>query len=184
MRVTLFMATSVNGLIARPDYREDFLSRRNWDSFLECASRTGALIWGRKTHEKFRRYGPQYFETMQGFRKVVVSTDRALSLEEGFERAGSPAEAVAVLQGHGLQEATLAGGSILNTSFAEEGLIDAVEVNIESVVVGRGIPLFAPGTFDLALQLSDVKQLGDGLVQLRYVVTPDPLMPRQQSEKS
>jgi dihydrofolate reductase len=173
MNVTLFMATSLNGLIARPDYREDFLSRRNWDSFLDCARRTGALIWGRKTHEKFRRYGRQYFQTMNGLRKVVVSTDRAFSLEQGFELAGSPSEALAVLQGHGLQEATLAGGSILNTSFAKEQLIDAVEINIEPVVVGRGIPLFAAGDFDLALQLADVRQLGDGLVQLRYVVRRD-----------
>lgn len=49
MKVTLFMPMSLNGLIVRPDYREDFLSRQNWDSFVACARRTGAFIWGRKT---------------------------------------------------------------------------------------------------------------------------------------
>ena len=173
MNVTLFMAMSLNGLIARPDYREDFLSRQNWDSFLDCARRTGAFIWGRRTHEKFRRYGRQYFETMNGLRKIVVSTDQKFALEEGFELAGSPREALARLQGYTLQEATLAGGSVLNTSFAKERLIDTVEINVEPVVVGRGISLFAPGDFDLVLDLASVRQLSDRLVQLRYRVRKD-----------
>lgn len=170
MKITLFMATSLNGVIARPDYREDFLSRQNWDSFLECAQRTGAVIWGRKTHEKIRKYGSQYFGPMKDLAKIVVSTDPNLSLEQGFERATSPREAVAAIEAKGFTAATLAGGSILNASFAKERLIDSVEMNIETVIVGRGIPLFAVDDFDLKLDLVSVTQIGDRIVQVRCAV--------------
>lgn len=170
MQITLFMAASLNGIIARPDYREDFLSRRNWDSFIECALRTGVIIWGRRTHEKFRKYGRQYFETMKDLSKIVVSTDPNFSLEEGFERARSPEDAVTKIEAKGFTEATLAGGSILNASFAKAGLIDLVEMNIEAVIIGRGIPLFAVDDFDLKLDLVSLRQIDDRIVQIRYAV--------------
>lgn len=170
MHVTLFMAASLNGLIARPDYREDFLSRENWDSFLDCTARTGAFIWGRKTHEKFRRYWLQYLERVKDFAKVVVSTDRGFSVEEGFELASSPRDALAVLESKGLSAVTLAGGGILNAAFAQAGLIDDLAINIEAVVVGRGIPLFAPEDFDLTLELVDARRITERIVQIRCLV--------------
>jgi dihydrofolate reductase len=154
----------------RPDEREDFLSRRNWDSFFECARRTGAIMWGRKTHEKVRAYGRQYFDAMKELTTIVVSTDPNVSLEGGFERATSPQDAVSRIEAKGFPEATLAGGSILNASFAKARLIDAVEINIEAVVIGRGIPLFAVDDFDLKLDLVTVRQIDDRIVQVRYAV--------------
>ena len=53
--VTLFMSMSVNGMIARPHGSEDFLSNINWQAFVDLAKAAGAVAWGRKTHEKFRR---------------------------------------------------------------------------------------------------------------------------------
>lgn len=170
MKITLFMAISLNGIIARPDYREDFLSHFNWTSFLDCARQTGALIWGRKTHEKARKYAPQALGQMQDFRKVVVSSDAGFELEPGFELANSPQHALARLQVQGCQQATLAGGSILNSSFAREHLIDEVRMNVEAVIIGRGIPVFAPSDADLRLQLIEVQQLNEKIVQLYYHV--------------
>ena len=170
MRITLFMACSLNGIIARPDYREDFLSREHWDGFLACARRTGALIWGRKTHEKCRRYGPQYLDAMKGLAAIVVTTDPGFALEPGFERAASPQDAVSTLEAKGLAEATLAGGSILNASFARAGLIDQVELQIEAVIIGRGIPIVAPGDFDLRLGPATVAQVTERILQVRCPV--------------
>lgn len=160
------MAASLNGIIARPDYREDFLSRQNWDSFLESVRRAGSLVWGRKTHEKVRRYGSQYLDQMKEFAKVVVSRDSSLALEEGFERADSPRGALARLEQRGLAATVLAGGSLLNRSFAREQLIDAVVINIEAVAIGRGIPLFAPDDFDIRFELTGVRRIGDNIVQV------------------
>jgi dihydrofolate reductase len=170
MQVTLFMAASLNGLIARPDYREDFLSRRNWDDFVECARLTGGFIWGRRTHEKFRKYGGQLLASVAGLPKLVVSTDVGFAVEEGFELARSPRDALTLLESKGLTGVTLAGGAALNSSFAREGLIDFIELNVEAVIVGRGIPLFAVDDFDLQLEFAGVTLLTDRIARLRAVV--------------
>lgn len=171
MHITLFMATSVNGMIARPDYREDFLSVQNWDSFLDCARRTGSIIWGRRTHEKVRAWGSQYFAQMIGLHNIVVSTDSSFRAEEeGFEAATSPRDGIEKLSARGHTQATLAGGAILNSSFAREGLIDAVVLNVESVIIARGIPLLASDDIDLPLKLVETERISDRIVQLRYTV--------------
>lgn len=164
------MSISLNGIIARPDYREDFLSSQNWYSFLDCAREKGALIWGRKTQEKARHYSPKAFEQMHNFEKIVVSTDPGFALEEGFALANSPQEAINKLEEKGCKEALLSGGSILNSSFAKARLIDEVMINIEAVIIGRGIPVFATDDFDVKLQFKEIKQLNDRILQVSYAV--------------
>ena len=170
MRITLFMTMSLNGMTSRPDYREDFLSPANWHSFLDCTRETGALIWGRKTHEKVLTRNRKYLDEMGGIARIVVSSREAFPADAGFEHAVSPTDAVARLERRGVSRATLAGGSILNTSFVKEGLIDDLVVNVEAVAIGRGIPLFAPDDFDLRLELRQVKQIDARIVQLQYEV--------------
>lgn len=170
MRITLFMATSLNGIIARPDYREDFLSRQNWYSFLDSCRETGALIWGRKTQDKARQYSPQALTQMGDFPKIVVTSDPAYKVDAGFEQAASPQEAIEKLSQKGCKQATLAGGGILNTAFAREQLIDEVRINVEAVIIGQGIPLFAPADFDVKLELKECRQINQKLVQLCYFV--------------
>jgi dihydrofolate reductase len=171
VKVTLFMAMSANAMIARPEYKEDFLSRSNWASFLDCARASGAMMWGRKTHEKVRTYGPQYFQQLAGLHNVVVTTRRDFVADEpGFDTATSPSQAIDKLSKYGCQHVTLAGGSILNSAAAVAQLIDEVMLNIEAVIVGRGIRLFAPADFDLKLRLEKVRQLDDQIVQLGYAV--------------
>ena len=51
MKVILFMAISLNGIIARENNEEDFLSNKNWQMLVKLTNRTGCVIWGHKTHE-------------------------------------------------------------------------------------------------------------------------------------
>jgi len=171
MRVTLFMTTSANGMISRPDQREDFLSPSNWDAFLDHARRTGGIVWGRRTHEKVRAWNRKYLDPLRGLRNLVVSTDTGFQAgDEGFGTATSPAEALWRLSADGLDQIMLAGGALLNASFARERLIDAVVLNLEGVIVPQGIPLFAPDGIDLSLALQEVERVAPNIVQLRFDV--------------
>ena len=63
MNVTLWMAMSLNGIVARENQSEDFLSSRDWELFLELVRSSDALIWGRVTHQLFERLvRPQFQE--------------------------------------------------------------------------------------------------------------------------
>lgn len=171
MKVTMFLASSLNGIIARPDYREDFLSREHWEGFLECASRTGSVIWGRRTHERVTVFNRGYLDRMWELEKIVVSRSEAFVPSDGFEVAHSPHAALELLASRGAEEATLAGGSVLNSAFVHAGLVDEVILNLEAVIVGDGISLLAPGGGDVRLKGNpEFRRVSDRIVQLRYEV--------------
>ena len=171
MRITLFLASSLNGMIARPDQREDFLSRDHWEGFLECAKRTGGVIWGRRTHERVNVFNKHYLDRMWELEKIVVTRKKDFDPGSGFDLATSPEDAVKKLEANGCTGATLAGGSVLNSAFAKAQLIDEVILNVEAVIIGSGIPLFSDETFDLKLEDNpEVRRLTDRIVQLHYGV--------------
>lgn len=170
MKVILFTAMSVNGMIARENGEEDFLSDKNWDTFAGLARDAGAIIWGRKTHEAMQGWGKAYADSIKSVRKIVVSEDPNFVTEEEYEVARSPQEAIEILRQAGFQNAILPGGAMLNRAFAAAGLVDEVIVNVEPVVVGKGIPMFAPEAFDLNLEFAGIERLAEGIVKLRYRV--------------
>lgn len=170
MKIILHMAISLKGMVARENDDTDFLSHDNWTIFVALAHQTGALLWGRKTHEIVRTYGEEFIQELDGITRIVISSDSHLKLEPGWHVASSPQEAETLLAAADQEQALLVGGARLNTAFAQAGLIDQVIINLESVIVGCGIPLFAPEAFDLPLQLLEIKHVRDEIIQLHYRV--------------
>lgn len=172
MNIILNMSMSLNGMAARENNSTDFLTHGEWLLFVELARQTGAIMWGRKTHEIIRGYGEQVLHGFDGLIRIVISHDPHLPLEPDWQVATSPQQALDILNTTSQTQALLGGGASLNTAFARAGLIDQVIINMDSVIVGRGVSLFAPQTFDLCLHLLEMKQVHDEVVQLRYQVTP------------
>ena len=169
MKVTLFMAMSLNGIIARKNNEEDFLSHYGWEYFCKLVKEYGNFIIGRKTFEIVRKLYEGYgFDDFKDVTKVVLSRSRLK--EKGYIHANSPKEALNKLKKLGYQKALLTGGSTVNTAFAKEKLINEVIVNIEPVVVGEGIPLFKMSKFDLKLKLKSMKRYEDSGVNMNYSV--------------
>ena len=169
MKVILYMAMSLNGVIARENNKEDFLSHKNWEVFIELAKKSGCIIWGRKTNELVRSWGKPYTDDIQNITKVVVSSHTDVESNSKYILAASPAEAIEKIKKEGFKEVILAGGSQLNSSFAKEDLIDEIVINIEPVIIGKGISLFFPEEFSAKLKLLTTKQLGN-IIQLHYKV--------------
>jgi dihydrofolate reductase len=172
MKIILNMSMSLNGMAARENDSTDFLAHGEWLLFVELARQTGAIVWGRKTHEIIRGYGEQVLHSFDGLVRVVISNNPHFHVEPGWHIATSPQQALDVLATAGQTQVLLGGGASLNTAFARASLINEVVVNMESVIVGCGVSLFAPQDFDLRLHLLEIKQMGDEVVQLRYRVTP------------
>ena len=170
MKVTLFMAISLNGIIATLDNQEEFLSHANWDEFVKVVQKCGCLIWGRKTYELVRKWDKSYLDPFKNIVKVIISRDRDLKLDPGFVLADSPQSGLKLLKDKGFKEVILTGGSTNNSAFAKLNLIDEVTLNIEGVIVGKGIPLFNPEEFELKLQLKTVKKVTENILQLHYKV--------------
>ena len=164
------MAMSINGFIAREDRREDFLSQVGWVELARLSKKAGALIWGRKTYEAVKKWDKGYLEDLKSVRKIILSSNPDFQLDGGFFLASGPKDALQKLEKEGFSETILTGGASNNSSFAKEDLIDEVILNMDPVLVGKGILLFAPSDLEYRLRLLGVKKLSGQTIQLHYKV--------------
>ncbi|MFC1780542.1 dihydrofolate reductase family protein [Patescibacteria group bacterium] len=171
MKVTLFMAMSLNGIIARDNNEEDFLSHYGWEYFCKLAKKTGCFIIGRKTYDIVKDLYEGYgFDKLKEIVKVIVTRDRKFKIDNIYTIANSPGDALRKLKAQGFKETLLSGGSTINSSFAKENLIDEVIINIEPVIVGKGIPIFKLDYFDLNLKLLSIKRYEKSGITVKYSV--------------
>lgn len=169
MKVILTMAVSANGIIASKTGSEDFLSHTNWVQFVKLAKKVGCFMWGRKTYEAVIKWEGDYLNDLEGVKKIIISQSN-LDLKEGFELVDSPENALKMLENNGFKEAIITGGSTVNSSFAEKGLIDEIIFDVNPSILGEGIPVFKPIGFELSLELINTEKLNDGIVELHYKV--------------
>ena len=170
MKIILFMATSLNGIIAGKDGNEDFLSHTNWVSFGELAKKHGCFIIGRKTYEAVQKWPDYNFNNIEARLKIVVSTGKDLKLDTPFMVANSPKDAIEKAIAMNFESAILTGGSTINSAFINENLIDEIMLNIEPAIIGSGIPLFAESSFEKRLSLIESARIANDILQVRYKV--------------
>ena len=170
MKAILFMAMSLNGMIADKDGNEDFLSNINWESFCDLAKEHGCFAIGRKTYEIVQKWEEYNFNNVDAKLKVVVSKENDLVLEKPFLLVNSPKEAIARAASMNFGSMILTGGSTINSAFVKENLIDEIILNIEPAIIGRGISLFAECDFEKRLSFLEAKKIDDDILQVRYKV--------------
>jgi dihydrofolate reductase len=171
MRCSVFIATSLDGFIARPDGALDWLPAgggepHGYDEFIATVD---AILIGRKTFETVLS-----FDAWPYGRKPVVVLSRTLSavtVPEGAvcERMeGSPREIVDRLAARGMEHLYVDGG-ITVQGFLREGLIQRMTITRIPVLLGSGIPLFGPMTGDLRFEHIATRSFPSGMVQSEYV---------------
>lgn len=168
MKVILTMAMSVNGMIADENGTEDFLPHDNWIAFVKLAKKIGNFVYGRKTYEAVLGWPPNFLEDLSSVVKVVISQDKSLKVQKGFVRADNPKEAIGYLEKNGFDEVLVAGGSTVYTSFLKEGLADEIIVDVNPIILSRGIPVFGKDIPEVGLGLLSTKDIGEGIVELHY----------------
>jgi dihydrofolate reductase len=171
MNVALSMAISVNGLMARENGEEDWLSSENWDDFLIDVAKFDNFIVGREAFELVQKLYPKYnFDDVNTANKIVVTHNRGFMVEAPYVCAFSPADALARLESVGVQNALLIGGGKINSAFIKENLVNEIWLTINPHVLGKGRPFIAPEDFDISLNLLSCEPLSEGRLRLKYSV--------------
>jgi dihydrofolate reductase len=172
MRASVFIGTSVDGFIARPDDTLDFLPPGGGEphGYAEFFSSVDVLLIGRKTFEVVLAYP----EWPYGNKRVVVLSSRPLdfsTVRGGIvERmSGSPAEVVSKLAASGAQHVYVDGGVTIQ-QFLRAGLIQRLIITRVPVLIGQGIPLFGTLPHDIRLRHIATRHYPSGLVQTEYEV--------------
>jgi dihydrofolate reductase len=172
MKVSVFIGTSVDGFIARPNGDLDFLPEgggepHGYDEFIASVD---ALVIGRKTFETVLTFATWPY----GDKRVVVLSSRPLDLSAvrgGVveQMAGPPAEIVSKLAASGAHHLYVDGGITIQ-GFLRAGLVQRLIITRVPVLIGEGIPLFGVLPRDVRLHHVATQNYPSGLVKSEYQV--------------
>jgi dihydrofolate reductase len=177
----VFIATSLDGFIARPDGSIDWLERANalvpegedcgYGAFMASVD---ALVMGRKTFDTVLAMQPWPY----GDKPVYVLSRSLSALPAGTPPSvqlahDAPAALVAKAAGHGHRSLYVDGGAVIQ-SFLAAGLIAELTITVIPVLLGAGRPLFGPLPGDMSLRLLGCKAYPFGFVQKHYALEIDP----------
>ena len=171
MPVSVFVGTSVDGFIARPNGALDFLPPGGGEphGYNEFIATVDAIVIGRKTFETVLPMDPWPY----GNKRVVVLSSRPVDVSKakgGVEQmGGSPAEIVAKLAASGAHHLYVDGGITLQ-GFLRAGLVQRLVITRVPVLIGEGIPLFGSVPRDVRLRHIATRHYPSGLVQSEYEV--------------
>jgi dihydrofolate reductase len=177
MKATVFIATSLDGFIARPNGDIDWLGEPSeggedygYKKFMDTVN---VLVMGRNTFEKVLTFGGSW---PYGTKPVVVLSSRALDIPKRIPTSVeamscSPAELVERLSARGAKHLYIDGGRTIQR-FLDSGLIQRLIITRIPVLIGSGIPLFGPLERDIKLQHIETRAFPGGLEQSEYEVVP------------
>jgi dihydrofolate reductase len=170
MRASVFVGTSLDGFLARPNGELDFLDAGGSEphGYEEFMASVDAIVIGRNT-----------FDVVLGFsswpyRKpvFVLSTRTLPPVPAGAQveqLSGEPRDIVRRLEARGLGHIYVDGG-ITVQRFLEAGLIQRLIITRVPVLIGTGIPLFGPLGRDVTVRHVATRDFRGGLVQSEYEV--------------
>lgn len=171
MQASVFIATSLDGFIARTNDDLDWLppgggEEHGYEAFMATVD---ALVIGRRTYEKVLTFDTWPYGDQPVF---VLSTQALAPAPEGarVERLqGDPADILNQLEGRGRHHVYVDGGVTIQ-GFLRAGLIRHLIITHIPVLLGAGVPLFGVLEGDVALRLIASRAYSSGLVQTEYEV--------------
>ena len=164
-KIILYIATSLDGFIARKNGSVDWLSEFNntgddfgYKKFLDSV---GTVILGNTTYKEFK--AP--YENKKCFvfsRKNTGKKENIIYVNtevKKFIKSLSDDENI-----------WLVGGADIAKEFLKNNLIDEFIITVIPTLLGEGIPLFGEGCGEHKLKLLDTKSYDSGVVQLHYLL--------------
>lgn len=183
MKTQYYTASSLDGFIATPDDSLEWLfplgdvETTSYPSFIRDV---GALAMGSTTYEWMLRHvvspeakRPQPWPYMQ---PAWVFTSRTLPSLPGadirFVRGDVRPVHEAMVEAAGGKNVWIVGGGELAGRFYDQGLLDELFVQLGSVTLGAGKPLFPRAITSPPLRLVAARAVGTGFAELHYEVPP------------
>lgn len=177
IKVSVYIATSLDGFIARADGNLDWLDEANAMvpegedcGFVEFITSVDTLVMGRKTYKKVLSFG----EWPYGDTPVVMLSSKSITFPEHLPSTVShsseqPVKLLKRLADEGVQHVYVDGGLTIQ-GFLSERLVDEITVTVIPVILGKGIPLFGPVRDDIHLTHIRTTAFDFGFVQSTYTV--------------
>src|SRR5262245_16642736 len=180
-RVTIHMAASLDGFIARKDGRVDWLETSDEfadgntmdPEFVEAFLKTiDCYVMGSRTYETALSFEAKGFGWSYGDKPVFVLTSRELPRTRDTVQfySGDLAQFVNERLRPAFHSIWFVGGGAVSGECLRLGLADEVRYSILPILIGEGIRFFEKLDKDVPLHLAEVKAYKSGTVALCYEV--------------
>jgi len=180
-RVTIHMAASLDGFVARKDGSVDWLETSDEfaggetldPGFAEAFVRgIDCYVMGSRTYETALHFEANGFGWVYGDKPTFVLTSRDLPRTRDSVEfcAGDLAQLVNQRLRPTFRTIWFAGGGAVAGECLRLGLADEIRYSILPVLIGEGISFFDKLDRDVSLHLAEVKAYKSGMVELRYEV--------------
>ena len=180
-RVTIHMAASLDGFIARKDGSVDWLETS--DEFADGATMDAGsveaflktidcYVMGSRTYETALGFEAKGFGWSYGDTPTFVLTHRELPRTRKTVEfySGDLTQFVNGRLRPAFRTIWFVGGGAVSGECLRLGLADEVRYSIIPILIGDGIPFFDKLDGDVPLHLAEVKAYKTGFVELRYEV--------------
>ena len=176
MKISVYIATSLDGFIARENGDLDWLSGSDGDEdstgedfgYHQFMESVDVLVMGRNTYETVIGFG----KWLYGEKRVIVLSNKEIEIPEKLaenvaSRSCSPVELVDELLESGAKHLYIDGGKTIQ-GILNAGLIQEMIITKVPVLLGSGIPLFGELDSDKKLRLIESRSFDSGFVQSKY----------------
>lgn len=173
MRIlSLFIAASLDGYIAKPNDDLSFLKRVEKEGedygYAAFTSTIDTIILGRKTYDwVLGKIGASHYDNGDRAVYVITRTARPAVGKTKFY-TGDLAELVRELKGKSGKNIYCDGGAEIIDELLKNDLIDELIISVIPVLLGNGTRLFKDGRPEQELELVNTKTFDTGLTQLHY----------------
>lgn len=176
MKTSVFVATSIDGYIARENGGIDWLSSGEGAGegedygYRKFIKSVDAMVMGCNTYQQALSFGSWPY----GKKPIFVLSGRGVDIPERIAKtvsvmSGHPREIYRTLANRGFKHLYIDGGKTIQ-GFLKEGLIQQLIITMVPILIGSGIPLFGSLPHDVKLHSVETRQFDDGLIQCRYEV--------------
>ncbi|MBP0904256.1 dihydrofolate reductase family protein [Mariniflexile gromovii] len=171
-KLSLFIATSIDGYIAKPNDDLSFLKLVEKEGedygYSKFTSTIDTIIIGRKTFDYVvKEIGASHYDN--GKRDVfVITRTKKTSIGKIKFYTGNLTELVQKLKSEKGKNIYCDGGAEIINELLKNDLIDELIISVIPILLGNGTRLFIDGRPEQTLQFLSVKTFDTGLTQLHY----------------
>ncbi len=169
-KIIVYIATSADGYIARPDGDVSWLDRPRTAGDYGIAGfyrSIDTVLMGRKTYDFAASHGQKSYP---GKKNYVFSRSPGASTS-GVEFVNEDPETFAErLRARNGKDIWLVGGGELIGAFLDAGQVDEFIIHVIPTFIGEGIPLIHPRHRSVGLRLLDSETYADGVLRIHYSV--------------
>lgn len=169
-KVILYIASSLDGYIAKPNDDLSFLSIVQQDGedygYADFVKSVDTVILGRKTYDWVMTQVPEFpHADKNSF--IITRTSRPSVGKTSFY-TDNLKDLILRLKSEQGKNIFIDGGAEIVNELLKENLIDEFIISIIPILVGSGTKLFKDGRPEQKLELISTKQFDKGLTQLHY----------------